>query len=41
LRALIPTPALDFDEFRFDWGDVVLAALGWGEWQALEGSLSN
>ena len=38
---MIHTPALDFDELRLDWGDVVLAALGWGEWQELEVSLAD
>jgi hypothetical protein len=40
VQTLIHTRAFDFDELRFDWGDVVLAAIGWGEWQLLERSLA-
>jgi hypothetical protein len=41
MRTLVNVPAFDFDELRFDWGDVVLAAVGWGEWQRLERSLDE
>jgi hypothetical protein len=41
MRTLVNAPAFDFDELRFDWGDVVLAAVGWGEWQQLERSLAE
>lgn len=41
MRTLVNVPAFDFDELRFDWGDVVLAAVGWGEWQRLERSLAE
>jgi hypothetical protein len=40
MRSLVNRPALDFDELRFDWGDVVLAAIGWSEWQLLERTLA-
>ncbi len=33
-------PAFAFGELEFDWDDVVLAAIGWGEWQQLERSLA-
>jgi hypothetical protein len=41
IRSLIDNPALDYDELRFDYGDVVLAAIGWGEWQRLERTLAE
>lgn len=41
MRAVVNRMAFDFDEVRFDWGDVVLAAIGWGEWQLLEGSTAD
>jgi hypothetical protein len=41
IRSLVNHPALDYDELRFDYGDVVLAAIGWGEWQSLERSLAE
>jgi hypothetical protein len=41
MHSLISNPALDYDELRFDYGDVVLAAIGWGEWQGLERSLAE
>jgi hypothetical protein len=41
MHSLRGSPAFDFDELRFDWGDVVLAAIGWGEWQSLERSLAS
>jgi hypothetical protein len=41
IRSLVNDPALDYDELRFDYGDVVLAAIGWGEWQTLERSLAE
>ena len=41
MRSIISNPALDYDELRFDYGDVVLAAIGWGEWQGLERSLAE
>ncbi|HEY2006099.1 MAG TPA: hypothetical protein VGG87_06590 [Solirubrobacteraceae bacterium] len=41
MRTLVNAPAFDFDELRFDWGDVVLAAVGWGDWQELERSLAE
>jgi len=34
------TPALSFAEASFDHGDLILAAVAWGEWQALELSLA-
>jgi hypothetical protein len=36
VRKPASTPAFDFEEVRFDHGDVVLAAIGWSEWQRLE-----
>ncbi len=36
MRTLVNAPAFDFDETHVDWGDVVLAAIGWGDWQRLE-----
>jgi hypothetical protein len=43
LRVRTPpsTPAFDFEELRFDHGDVLIAAIGWGEWQMLERSLAQ
>jgi hypothetical protein len=41
IRSLVNHPALEYDELRFDYGDVVLAAIGWGEWQSLERSLAE
>jgi hypothetical protein len=41
IRSLVNHPALDYDELRFDYGDVVLAAIGWSEWQSLERSLTE
>jgi hypothetical protein len=41
LRTIVNIPAFEFDELRLDWGDVVLAAIGWGEWQLLEQSLAE
>jgi hypothetical protein len=41
VRTLVDSPAFDFGELRFDWGDVVLAAIGWQEWQRLERSLAE
>lgn len=41
MRTLATTAAFDFDELRFEWGDVVLAAIGWGEWQRLERSVAE
>jgi hypothetical protein len=35
------TLVFDFEEDRFDLGDVVLAAIAWGEWQMLERSLAE
>lgn len=40
MHSLVNLPAFDFDELRFDWGEVVLAAIGWGEWQLLESTLA-
>jgi hypothetical protein len=40
MLSLMGSPAFDFDQLQFDWGDVVLAAIGWGEWQSLERSLA-
>jgi hypothetical protein len=36
VHTLVNDPAFDFGELCFDWGDVVLAAVGWGAWQQLE-----
>ena len=41
VRTIVNIPAFEFDELRLDWGDVVLAAVGWGEWQLLERSLAE
>jgi hypothetical protein len=41
VRTLVNSPAFDFGELQFDWGEVVLAAIGWEEWQRLERSLSE
>lgn len=41
MRTLVNAPAFDFDEIRLDWGDVVLAAIGWGDWQRLEQTLAE
>ena len=41
MHTLATSPAFDFGEDRFDWGDVVLAAIGWAEWQALERALAE
>ena len=41
MRTVVNRMAFDFDEVRFDWGDVVLAAIGWGEWQLLECSAAD
>lgn len=41
MRTIVNRMAFDFDEVRFDWGDVVLAAIGWGEWQRLERSAAD
>jgi hypothetical protein len=41
LRTPAGAPAFDFEADRFDRGDVVLAAIGWGEWQLLEESLAQ
>jgi hypothetical protein len=41
VRTLVTTPAFAYEELRFDYGDVVLAAAGWGEWQRLERSLAE
>jgi hypothetical protein len=41
ISSLVNHPAFDYDELRFDYGDVVLAAIGWGEWQSLERSLAE
>jgi hypothetical protein len=41
VRTLVSIPSFDFEELRFDWGDVVLAAIGWDEWQRLERSLAE
>jgi hypothetical protein len=41
MLSLRGSPAFDFDELQLDWGDVVLAAIGWGEWQSLERSLAS
>jgi hypothetical protein len=41
MRTLIPAAAFDFEELRFDYGDVVLAAIGWREWESFERSLAE
>jgi hypothetical protein len=41
VRTPASTPEFDFAELRFDRGSVVLAAIGWGEWQMLERSLAE
>lgn len=41
MRTLVNTRVFDFDELQFDWGAVVLAAIGWSEWQRLEHSLAE
>jgi hypothetical protein len=41
VRTLLTTPAFAYEELRFDYGDVVLAAAGWGEWQQLERALAE
>jgi hypothetical protein len=41
VRTLVSIPAFDFEELCFDYGDVVLAAIGWGEWERLERSLAE
>ncbi len=41
MRTVVNTPAFDFDELRFEWADVVLAAIGWGGWQQLERTLAE
>ena len=41
MRTVVNRRAFDFDEVRFDWGDVVLAAIGWGGWQLLECSAAD
>jgi hypothetical protein len=38
---LVTTPAFAYEELRFDRGDVVLAAVGWGAWQRLERVLAE
>jgi hypothetical protein len=41
VRTFLTTPAFAYEELRFDYGDVVLAAAGWGEWQHLERALAE
>lgn len=41
MHTLVDTPAFSFEQSQFDWGDVVLAALHWGEWPQLERSLTE
>jgi hypothetical protein len=41
VRTLITTPAFAYEELRFDYGDVGLAAAAWGEWQRLERTLAE
>lgn len=41
VRTIVSNSAFDFAEQCLDWGDVVLAAIGWGEWPALEDSLAT
>ncbi len=41
MHGLANETAFDFDELALHWGDVVLAAIGWGEWQQLERSLAE
>jgi hypothetical protein len=41
VQALVHTPAFGFEEREFYWGDVVLAAIAWGEWQQLERTLAE
>ncbi len=41
MRTIVSTPAFDFEEKSLDYGHVVLAAIGWGEWPALEESLTE
>jgi hypothetical protein len=41
VRTPTSTPTFDFGELQFDHGDVVLAAIAWGEWQVLERSLAE
>lgn len=41
MRTVVNRRAFDFDEVRFDWGDVVLAAIGWGGWHLLECSAED
>jgi len=41
LRTIVNIQAFEFDELHVDWGDIVLAAIGWGEWQLLERSLAE
>jgi len=37
---LTSTPTVSFGEESFDHGEVILAAVAWGEWQALALSLA-
>jgi hypothetical protein len=39
--ALADRPAFELEEQRFDCGDLILAATGWGEWQVLERTLAD
>jgi hypothetical protein len=41
MHRLVDIPAFRFEQDEFVWGDVVLAALAWGEWQQLERSLTD
>ncbi len=41
MRTLVNSPAFDFDETHVDWGDVVLASIGWGDWQRIERALGE
>jgi hypothetical protein len=40
-QALAARPAFELEGERFDYGEVILAATGWGEWQALERTLAD
>ncbi len=41
MHALVATPAFGFEDAQFDYGDVVLAAIARGDWQALERDLAH
>jgi hypothetical protein len=41
MHTLVDAPAFAFEQTEFDWGDVVLAAIGLGEWERLERTLAE